>query len=405
MRPASRDTHRILNLAKDRLIDRSPIDMAHANRHERMRKARVAVLAVVAATIALALSSIALPLLQDASEAPRRALTSYVTHDFIMILDDSEFTFLNGVTGGSGTAGDPFVINGWQIDASIMGSGIMIFTTTAYYQISNVRIYGAGGTCIQLFSAPNGRVNDSLFENSDSAIIVMSSDGMSIANNTIISQGFGGIMVMDSNMTDISNNSIDQCETYGLIVTELNNVTVQDNTVTNANGFGMAAIVADNLTFARNNASSNIFCGMIVNDTRNMLVYGNDFTMNGRYGLYIGNVSTAMVFHNRFIGNPEQAVQGPNTTALGWDDGYPSGGNYWSDYIGVDLMSGPDQDISGNDGIGDTPYAFATGGTDRYPFVNEDMQLIPEFATIMVPIVGLTAVAVMLQRRKRAGTT
>ena len=133
-----------------------------------------------------------------------------------------------------------------------------------------------------------------------------------------------------------------------------------------------------------------------MNDTRGAAIQENDLTMNGRFGLYIGNVSASNVFHNRFIGNPEQALQGPNTTSLGWDDGYPSGGNYWSDYTGTD---------SSGDGIGETPYAVAGGGTDRYPFFNEDMELIPEFGAIVIPIVGTVALAVFLQRRRRARST
>jgi len=50
-----------------------------------------------------------------------------------------------------------------------------------------------------------------------------------------------------------------------------------------------------------------------------------------------------------------------------WDDGYPSGGNYWSDYTGVDVKGGPDQDLPGSDGIGDTPYVLDTNNRDRYP--------------------------------------
>ena len=43
-----------------------------------------------------------------------------------------------------------------------------------------------------------------------------------------------------------------------------------------------------------------------------------------------------------------------------WDNGYPSGGNYWSDYTGVD-----------GDGIGDTPYIILGGDNqDWYPFMN-----------------------------------
>ena len=43
-----------------------------------------------------------------------------------------------------------------------------------------------------------------------------------------------------------------------------------------------------------------------------------------------------------------------------WDDGYPSGGNYWSDYTGTD---------ADGDGIGDTTYIIDTTNEDRYPLM------------------------------------
>jgi len=52
-----------------------------------------------------------------------------------------------------------------------------------------------------------------------------------------------------------------------------------------------------------------------------------------------------------------------------WDKGYPSGGNYWSDYNGTDLYSGPYQNVTGSDGIGDTPYVIDSSDIDHYPLM------------------------------------
>jgi len=54
-----------------------------------------------------------------------------------------------------------------------------------------------------------------------------------------------------------------------------------------------------------------------------------------------------------------------------WNITYPYGGNYWSDYWGDDLYSGPNQDIPGPDGIGDIPYEIpCEHGIDYYPLMH-----------------------------------
>ena len=75
------------------------------------------------------------------------------------------------------------------------------------------------------------------------------------------------------------------------------------------------------------------------------------------------------IFNNNLRGNTNQAIDATNANI--WDSGYPPGGNHWDDYPGVDLNSGPNQDIPGSDGIGDTPYNIngGAGAQDRYPLM------------------------------------
>lgn len=74
------------------------------------------------------------------------------------------------------------------------------------------------------------------------------------------------------------------------------------------------------------------------------------------------------IYHNNFLNDGANAEDdGVNF----WDNGYPSGGNFWDDYSGSDIFSGPNQDLPGSDGFGDTNYTNILSGAnvDEYPLV------------------------------------
>ena len=52
--------------------------------------------------------------------------------------------------------------------------------------------------------------------------------------------------------------------------------------------------------------------------------------------------SENLIYRNNFCNNSHQAHDDSNNL---WDNGYPSGGNYWSDYNGVDQYHSPTQGI------------------------------------------------------------
>jgi parallel beta-helix repeat protein len=106
----------------------------------------------------------------------------------------------------------------------------------------------------------------------------------------------------------------------------------------------------------------------------NISIYDNTFSNNlGGVWKAGGTDMTLRIYHNYFINNQEpgiaEAATGSNCS---WDDGYPSGGNYWSGYNSPDQYSGPYQNETGGDGIGDNPFTiYRSNGKvwDRYPFM------------------------------------
>jgi parallel beta-helix repeat protein len=97
-------------------------------------------------------------------------------------------------------------------------------------------------------------------------------------------------------------------------------------------------------------------------------VYGNNITACSEFGIHLDDTTADnLIIHNNFMFNGIQSYdEGTNNL---WNGCYPSGGNYWSDYGGVDDYEGPSQNITGNDSIGDAPYTIDLDSQDNYPFM------------------------------------
>ena len=141
---------------------------------------------------------------------------------------------------------------------------------------------------------------------------------------------------------------------------------------------GIALSGATRNTIRRNTVANNTFligAGVYLEGFSSDNTILQNTLSDNQYGISMGynlfglkdKNNNNTIYHNNFIKNTKQALS-LNSVDI-WDNGYPSGGNYWSDYVGVDFYSGPYQNETGSDGIGDTQYTVGANNTDRYPFI------------------------------------
>ena len=176
---------------------------------------------------------------------------------------------------------------------------------------------------------------------------------------------------------------------YGIYLESSGHITISGTTLTNNNN-GLWLSNSSNNTILGNGMDTNVFEDIYVYSSSNNQIKANQIKSSTFDGIYLfsstnntisenrieGNAygispyysSNNRIFHNSFINN--QISINPNEPTDIWDDGYPSGGNYWSNHTGVDYFSGPYQNITGSDGIGDTPYIIDANNRDRFPLMN-----------------------------------
>src|SRR3972149_516921 len=114
------------------------------------------------------------------------AASAYVPRAPILIVGDAAFTPDNGVTGGSGTPSDPYIIEGWDIDASA-ADGIAILYTTAHFVVRNVRVHSGFWNYVGVWleGVQNGRIEGSVFADNADGVYVLNSADVTLTSNTI----------------------------------------------------------------------------------------------------------------------------------------------------------------------------------------------------------------------------
>ena len=180
----------------------------------------------------------------------------------------------------------------------------------------------------------------------------------------------------------ISGNNITLCfwDAIGLANGASNNTIIGNNAVNNQYGITIGNLCCDNIVSGNfvdetqygwgirveYHGYRNIISGNNIRNTGYGIYFDrasyNNITGNkvedSDYGVYFYKSADNRFWHNNF--DNTQQVYIDLDSANVWDDGYPSGGNYWSDYAGSDAYG---------DGIGDSPYTIDGNNTDNYPLM------------------------------------
>jgi parallel beta-helix repeat protein len=249
-------------------------------------------------------------------------------------------------------------------------------------------------------------------------IEIIGKRGVTVKNGTLINFQYG-IWTESSSEISLLYNTVTGSGKNGIWIRHSSHVNVSYNYLTGSGDVAIGSDSSNDILIVGNNVSENLREGVYLKDSEQVSVEGNRVSKNGYYGIYMYNSSSNIISgnsisdnpprggiymeksdyniishntisknpkgvelrssnnnsicHNDFINNTKHAESdGINIWDIGYgratDLGY--GGNYWEGYTGTDQYSGVHQNVSGNDGIGDTAHNIDGDDQDRYPLMN-----------------------------------
>ncbi|MEM3697728.1 MAG: PQQ-binding-like beta-propeller repeat protein [Candidatus Bathyarchaeia archaeon] len=184
-----------------------------------------------------------------------------------------------------------------------------------------------------------------------------------------IADNYYGVYLVSSSQNILAGNTISRNRNCGVYLdVSSSNTLLRNNILNNLYDIELSSSVSN--TIFGNNITDSSMAGILLGgSSRYNMIFENYISNNG-YGIWISGTEDNIFYHNNFVNNGMQVYFSYTWPTNIWDNGYPSGGNFWSDYTGVDEKSGPYQNETGSDGIGDTPYIINANNRDQYPLMN-----------------------------------
>jgi parallel beta-helix repeat protein len=218
------------------------------------------------------------------------------------------------------------------------------------------------------------------------------SDNNFIRRNNLANIEHAGIYLYYSNGNDISYNNISNSIRSGISLEHSDKNYINENNIFSIKWWGIYFHSAEENKISYNfindnkvglyfsNCSLNNITGNTVNSNSYIGIYLMRSTINhlrlntissNEYGIWVDISPTNYIYHNSIINNEKNGkLSGQSSYSNIWDNGYPSGGNYWSDFKGYDNLSGPNQNSTGRDGIGDSLHEIDFGNMqDNFPLM------------------------------------
>ncbi|MEM4307985.1 MAG: NosD domain-containing protein [Thermoplasmata archaeon] len=285
---------------------------------------------------------------------------------------------------GDGTQNNPYIIDGYEINANGGSYGIWIENTDVYFVIRNCNITNASnsgsapyGSGIALNNVQNGTIENNTCTNSKRGIYLSNSGNNTLTNNNVLSNEYGIYLSAQStnnyNHNLLYSNNVLTNE-HGIYIYRSSNNTIINNNISENTVNGTYLYQSSNNTLSNNNISKNNV-GIFLNSTsKNNLITYNWITQNSNYSINISSSSATgnLIHHNNFIANNGagkgltgrcQAYDaGGNQWYIATKDGKGTEGNYWSNWDGKD-----DYPIDGSSASDPSPFSSPVSEFTQLP--------------------------------------
>jgi len=272
------------------------------------------------------------------------------------------------------------------IGINIMSSSKNILRDNKMNNVHNLAVYGSeashfdndiddsnivnGKKVYYLISESNLVINSVTFPDVGYLALV-NCQNITVHHLELTGNGHGILLAYTTDSTIYNNQITDNYSGIGLFASSNNYIST--NNITD-NDRGIQFSNASNFNSVSTNVIANSTDGIFLFDSFQNTIVLNNIT-NNNVGIGLKDSSYNMIRGNYFINNKRQvydvSTEDYSVTASTntWNIGHPTGGNYWSDYTGVDVKSGENQDQTGSDELGDTPYIIDQNNQDNFPLM------------------------------------